>query len=126
VTFITQERNSARDQASGIGGFRQLQQLGGGGGRGWCQWDGSRSDAFFSFAEANHLDWHDDQANYGYLVHELKNTPEKKVLPALQGETLEGAVKTFNQVFERSGVKNLPSRNRYAQLALLAYRKSVG
>jgi uncharacterized protein (TIGR02594 family) len=106
-------------------GFRQLQQ-GGGGGRGWCQWDGVRRDAFFKFADDRQLDWQNDQANYGYLIHELKDTSEKKVLPALQRETtLEGAVKTFDEIFERSGVKNLPSRNRYAQLALAAFNKSL-
>jgi uncharacterized protein (TIGR02594 family) len=108
------------------GGFRQLQQLGGGGGRGWCQWDGARREASLKFAQNRSLDWHSDQANYDYIVHELKDTSEKTVLPALQRETtLEGAVKTFDEVFERSGVKNLPSRNRYAQLALVAYNKSL-
>ena len=35
------------------GGFGQLQQLRGGGGRGWCQWDGTRRDEFFSSLNPN-------------------------------------------------------------------------
>jgi hypothetical protein len=110
------------------GGFHILHQKRmpeGRGGYGWCQWD-DRRKIFFEFAKSEGLDWRSDEANYGYLVHELKNTSEKIVLPALTRETtLEGAVTTFDEIYERSGVKNLPSRNRYAQLALAAFNKNL-
>jgi uncharacterized protein (TIGR02594 family) len=107
-------------------GFTLFAQEGGGGGRGWCQWDGERREAFFAFADAHGLSRESPEANYGYLRHELKNTSEGAVLtPLIREKTLEGAVQTFDRVFERSGVKNLPSRNRYAQLALAAHERSL-
>jgi hypothetical protein len=107
------------------GGFTQLEQLGGGG-RGWCQWDGDRRTAFFAFADQNGLPHESDEANYGYLRHELQHTSEGQVLQAMKKDTLEGAVKTFSDVYERSGKPNLTSRNRYAALALEAFKNSVG
>ena len=106
------------------GGFTQLEQQGGGG-RGWCQWDGERRTAFFAFADKNGLPHESDEANYGYLRHELKDTSEGQVLQALKKDTtLEGAVKTFNDVFERSGKPMMDKRVRYAQLALEAFKIS--
>lgn len=106
-------------------GFTQFEQGGGGGGRGWCQWDGDRRTAFFAFADARGLARESDEANYGYLRHELKNTSEGQVLQAMKRDTiLELAVKTFNDVFERSGIPNLPSRNRFAVLALETFRNT--
>lgn len=106
-------------------GFQELEQRGGGG-RGWCQWDGTRRIAFLEFAK-NNGGIESDRANYGYLKHELKDTSEKRVLQVIkQDMTLEDAVKTFNDVFERSGVPNLESRNRYALIALEAFKNSVG
>jgi uncharacterized protein (TIGR02594 family) len=106
------------------GGFTQLEQPGGGG-RGWCQWDGDRREAFFAFADAEGFPRESDDANYGYLRHELKDTSEGQVLQALKKDTtLEGAVKTFNDVFERSGKPMMDKRIRYAQLALEAFKSS--
>jgi hypothetical protein len=106
-------------------GFQELEQRGGGG-RGWCQWDGARRTAFLESAKANG-GMESDRANYDYLKHELKDTSEKQVLQAIKKDTtLEGAVKTFNDVFERSGVPNLESRNRYAIIAFEAFKNSVG
>jgi hypothetical protein len=106
------------------GGFTQLEQQGGGG-RGWCQWDGGRRTAFFAFADTNGFPHESDDANYGYLRHELKNTSEGQVLQAMKKDTtLEGAVITFNDVFERSGKPMMDRRVRYAQLALEAFKSS--
>jgi hypothetical protein len=71
----------------------------------------------------NGLQRESDEANYGYLRHELKETHEGRVLEAMEKATsLEGAVQIFNDVFERSGEPNLPSRNRYAVLALNSFQ----
>jgi hypothetical protein len=106
-------------------GFQELEQRGGEG-RGWCQWDGTRRAAFLEFAK-NNGGLESDRANYDYLKHELTNTSEKQVLQAIKKDTtLEGAVKTFNDAFERSGVPNLESRNRYALIALEVFKNSVG
>jgi uncharacterized protein (TIGR02594 family) len=110
------------------GGFSLFHQKGmpeGQGGYGWCQWDGERRTAFFKFADDNGFGRQSHEANYGFLKHELTQTSEKQVLPAIKREiTLEGAVKTFNDIFERSGKPMMNRRIRYAQLALEAYENS--
>lgn len=105
-------------------GFRELHQLGmpeGKGGHGWCQWDGARRVAFLKWAADGTMDWRSDRANYTYLVHELRST-EAHALAQLKRQTsLEAAVISFDQLFERSGVKNIDSRLRYGRLAMLAF-----
>ncbi|GEP58356.1 phage tail tip lysozyme [Reyranella soli] len=107
------------------GGFRQLVQLGmaeGTGGMGWCQWDGSRREAFLQHAASRGLSFRSDEANYGYLLEELRGT-ENAAFKALRLRTsLEAAVVNFDERFERSGVKALDKRTRYAQLAMAAFR----
>lgn len=46
-------------------------QSGGGGGRGWIQWDGVRARQFQAWSQAQGLDWTSDAANYGYLQAEM-------------------------------------------------------
>lgn len=107
------------------GGFRELRQKGmpdDVGGYGWCQWD-DRSKAFRKFASDNGLDWHDDAANLGYLIHELKTTENPAFLALLKEKDMENAVITFNNRFERSGTPVMEARFRYARLALESFKK---
>lgn len=53
------------------------------GGFGWAQWTGPRRVAFEAYADARKLDYASDEANYGFLVHELK-TKYPRVLQQLQ------------------------------------------
>jgi hypothetical protein len=56
------------------GEFKHLHEIGqpdNQGGYGWAQWTGSRRIAFFNWCDANGLDWHSDEANYGYTVYDL-------------------------------------------------------
>lgn len=105
------------------GGFTTLHQIGmapGRGGHGWCQWDGSRRKAFLAFASGLGLDWRQDEVNYRFLVQELRG-PERNALTSLLRQTkLEAAVEDFDAKFERSGVKHMDRRIRYARLALAA------
>ncbi|TAJ40223.1 MAG: hypothetical protein EPO55_09470 [Reyranella sp.] len=122
----------AAHQAGGIlgnighecAGFRELVQLGmaeGTGGMGWCQWDGARRVAFLKWANDHVQPWRSPEANYSYLVHELRTT-EAAALKALMRQTsLEAAVVSFDERFERSGVKALDKRVRYARLAMIAF-----
>jgi len=105
------------------GGFTLFEQRGGGG-RGWCQWDDERREAFFAFARAKGLAPESDDANYGYLVNELRGS-EKRAFDTFKREkTLENAVITFNDKFERSGKPMMDKRIRYAQLALESFKNS--
>lgn len=102
-------------------GFKSLAQINGSA-YGWPQWDGVRRDAYFKWCKANKMDRASDEANYRYLVYELTDTWEKRVIPALkQVVTLDRKVEVFDDLFERSGVKNYPSRKAWAKKALDAY-----
>ncbi len=106
------------------GGFRFLHQIGmpeGLGGHGWCQWDGSRRLAFLAFAKAMGRDWREDEPNYAFLVHELRGPKASEATAfasLVKQATLEAAVEDFDRRFERSGVRALDRRLRYAKLAL--------
>lgn len=106
------------------GGFRQLLQIGvpeGKGGMGWCQWDGARRGTFLKFAADHVLNWRSDEANYGYLLQELRGTEKAAFNELLRQTSLEAAVVSFDERFERSGVKALDKRTRFARLALAAF-----
>ena len=53
------------------------------GGFGWAQWTGPRRDAFEAWSKAKGLDPASDEANYGFLVQELK-TKYPRILQQLQ------------------------------------------
>lgn len=111
------------------GGFKFLQEKkplipGSKGGYGWAQWTGPRRRNYETYCARNKLDPASDQANYGFLVVELKG-PEKKAIPAVMGAaTLREKVIAFELAFERAGVKHYESRLRYAVQALAAFRKT--
>lgn len=102
-------------------GFKSLAQINGGA-YGWPQWDGIRKDAYFDWCRRKQLDRASDEANYRYLVYELTDTFEKRVIPAIRKETtLDEKVVVFEALFERAGVKNYPSRKAWAKKALDAF-----
>lgn len=101
-------------------GFESLAQKNGNA-YGWPQWDGVRKTAYLAWCRANALDPASDEANYRYLVLELKTT-EKRALPAVKNAvTLDDKVRAFEAAFERAGVKHYPSRIEWAGKALDAY-----
>ena len=109
------------------GGFKYFQEIkptvsGSRGGFGWCQWTGPRRLQFEAYCARNKLDPKSDRANYGYLFVELKGS-EKAAIPALKAvKGLDGKVLAFERNFERAGVINMPSRMRYANQALAAWK----
>lgn len=108
------------------GGFKSLQEInptvkGSAGGYGWFQWTGPRRRNFMAFCKENSLKPADDEANYLFLVHELK-TSEKAALKALaKAKTLDTKVVAFELAFERAGIKHYDSRKSWALKALHAY-----
>lgn len=108
------------------GGFRFLQEKkplvpGSRGGWGWAQWTGPRRRAFEAWVAAKGFDPSSDEANYGFLAHELR-TSEAKAIPAVRAAgSLEDKVKAFELAFERAGVKHYPQRYDYARQALAAF-----
>ncbi|MDP3940084.1 MAG: phage tail tip lysozyme [Deltaproteobacteria bacterium] len=113
------------------GGFASLQEIkptvaGSKGGYGWAQWTGPRRRAFEAWCKAKGLKPSSDEANYGYLVVELRGDEKRAVNATRNAVGLEEKVKAFELAFERAGVKHYPSRIKYAKDALATYGRSVG
>lgn len=88
-------------------GLKTLQEIapvaGGRGGWGWAQWTGPRRVAFERWATAHHLSFASDEANYGYLLEELRTTQAATVRALKTMKTVEAAVFSVGQTFERPG-----------------------
>ena len=109
-------------------GFQSLQEVkpirGGQGGWGWCQWTGPRRREFEKWATDNNLGLSSDDANYGFLVHELQGSMASSLRILKEAPTLEAATRVFMKSFENplARVAGLPSRLKYANLALKEYK----
>lgn len=118
------------------GQFKHHQELnprGGRGGAGWLQWTGKRRRNFEAYAESQGLDPKSDEANYGFLKHEMEgNTGDhwtKKGMKiggrsATKDYSLEEyksiedpqeAAKYFMEGYERPGVLHQEKRQGYGQ-----------
>jgi hypothetical protein len=94
------------------------------GGIGWCQWTGrpGRRQDFETFCSQKNLDIRTDEASYKFLVHEMRQTSEKKVVKPLSETTdLKDATDLFMRVYERPGVKAPEKRLELARIALDAF-----
>ena len=124
------------DQAAAIvgnlghesGGFKHFQEIapivkGSRGGWGWAQWTGPRRDAFDEWVAARGFDPRSDEANYGFLKHELETAYHSAIVSVVAASTLEDAVRRFEKKFEKAAdkYKGYPSRERYARVAREAY-----
>lgn len=102
-----------------------LQYLHQDGGYGWCRWTGPRGKSFLAWCTKMRLDWHSDEANFGYLVHELEHEYAPTVAAVLKAHSLAAAVRAFERNFERAGVPAYAARDKWAARALRAYRASI-
>ena len=113
-------------ECNGFASMQEISPSAGRGGYGWCQWTGSRRVAFEQWCAAKNLAPSLDDANYGFLVHELQTT-EAATLPALRATTTrDDAVRAFEQHFERAGVVALDSRIQWAIRAQTARVQAEG
>lgn len=128
-----------REQAAGIlgnlghesAGFRQMQEQrpmipGSRGGWGWAQWTGPRRRAFEKWVAERGLDPKSDEANYGFLRHELQTSQRGALAAVKRQSSAMGAMQAFELEFERSGVKAWGSRQKWTQRALDAYKADPG
>ncbi len=89
------------------------------GGFGWAQWTGPRRRQFESWAKDQGLDVKDPEANYGFLVHELTNTWEKRALDAVRAAPdAISAGRAFTDTFLRPGTPAYKSRDSWVERAL--------
>lgn len=119
-------------QAAGIlgnlghesGGFVYLHEIGAApneGGYGWGQWTGPRRVEFMRWCEAQKLGWESDEANLGYLVHELTGEYRSTISALLKCRTLSDAVLAFERNYERAGVPAIGDRVIWGEKAFKAY-----
>jgi hypothetical protein len=114
------------------GGFKQLQEqnpvMGGRGGLGWCQWTASRRIDFEKWLEQRGgiNRYHDDDANYGFLLQELRTTQSPSVSAIRRADDIETATSEFMRVFERPAARyaHLEGRVGLAKLALQEYGRA--
>lgn len=101
--------------AQETGNFTQLQQVGGPS-FGYSQWLGPRKRAFFDFAAENG-GRHSFEANYGFLLYEIR-TEYGPMMGRMRGaQTVDQAARVFMREFLRPSKThaNLPARVRYAE-----------
>ena len=103
------------------GDFKTMQEInptveGSRGGFGYAQWTGPRRRAFEAWASENGLDPTSYEANYGFLKHELTNTPEGAVIGRLRtAETPDDAARIVSERFLRPGIPHMDSRIQRAR-----------
>lgn len=103
-------------------GFTAFEEGGNGPGRGWAQWtDPGRKRRFFEYAKNNNLDPKSDEANYGFLRWELRNTHKSSIANLKRAEGADEKMRVFERDFEGAGVKHYASRFRYMRDAERAY-----
>jgi len=85
---------------------------------GWAQWNGPRKKDMIEWTTKQGLDPNTDEANYAYLVHDLKeNYP--KVLKLLQkADSVEEATWIIEKHYEKPGVSHNDRRLKLANEAL--------
>lgn len=112
-------------------GWTKLQEMkpivpGSRGGYGWMQWTGARRLQFERFCATRGYKTNDFEANYQFLLHELRNTPEGKAMRAMFAKvSLDDKVVAFEQNFLRAhkDYKHYDSRRAWAKIALDAYEE---
>lgn len=111
-------------ESIGFTAHHEIGQAEGRGGYGWAQWTADRRVSFLNWCADNKLSPQSDRANYGYLVWELQNTHKNTVTALLRCSTLEQAVFSVGQTFERPAgttatfLPGYDDRLEYAQRAL--------
>lgn len=114
IDRLMAELSLSENQAAGIvgnlgfesGGLTVLHEVGqpaGLGGYGWAQWTGPRRRQFFTWCDAQRLSYFSDEANYGFLLHELTGDYAYAVDTLRKAVALEAAVFFFGKRYEAPG-----------------------
>ena len=111
-------------------GFKLLQEQkpirGGRGGWGWCQWTGPRRTNVEKWATAQGLGFSSDEANYGFLLVELKGEQANSVRRLREAESVDSATSVFMHAFEKPAEQYaaLPRRINLANIAFQEYGRA--
>jgi hypothetical protein len=111
-------------------GFTKLQEIrplvrGSRGGFGWAQWTGPRRDRFEEWCAAHDLEAVSDEANYGFLIEELRGTYHGIVTdPVRRCAGIEDACRLVHRFYETpsdvldGSYRSGPDRLQWARRAL--------
>lgn len=125
--------NLSREQAAGImgnlghesgglvAGMQEKRPLSGRGGLGWAQWTGPRRNNFEKWSAENGFRTNDPEGNYRFLKHELSTSHKSSIDALRKARTPEEAMYSFENNFERAGIKHYNSRLNYMKQALDAH-----
>ena len=111
-------------ESMGFTVLREIGQPNGKGGYGWFQWTGPRREQFLGWCKQNSLDWQGDEANTGFLIHELKTTEKSSIKHLLTAKDVDESTKVFERYFEAAGTPRMDSRLEWAHKALAVWQKS--
>ena len=117
VRALMRDLDLTIEQAGGIvgnlgfesAGFTELHEIGqpdGAGGYGWAQWTADRRQQFFDWCNANGFPgnrWGLDEANYGFLLYELRGAYKGMVDELRNRATLDQCVWLVGEMYERPG-----------------------
>lgn len=91
-------------------------------GIGWFQWTGPRHRSFMAFCAGRLIDWRSNEAEYGYLKHELQTDYAHVIVALKDARTLAEATGAFERYYEMAGIVQMEHRLTGAEIALHAYR----
>jgi len=97
---------------SGLRGINEEHPLipGSRGGFGWAQWTGPRRVEFEQWAEAHHLDPSSDEANYGFLVEDLRSGRNAALMSGVRGSPDAFSAANAFFPYESGGAADLESQ----------------
>jgi hypothetical protein len=108
-------------QESGLRSGAEEKPGTGKGGLGWAQWTGPRRREFEAFLKG-HPEMSPDEANYAFLVQDIRKSGNAGMLKQLRkgGMSAAGAAEVFEQGFERAGTPMMARRRGYAEQTMQA------
>lgn len=92
------------------------------GGVSWCQWTGSRRRQFEEWCAGCGLDWHEDEAAYGFFLCEIRSSMRWALTKLVECRTLWSATLCWERYYEApaSLYGSFPRRYRFARRAFKA------
>src|SRR5262245_47444702 len=82
-------------ESAGLQIMQEVKPTRGKGGWGWAQWTGVRRGQFEKWARQRDLAFDSDEANYGFLKHELSSSEASAITALRHTSTLEDGVEAF-------------------------------
>lgn len=117
---------------SGLKAVQEARPISGRGGYGYFQWTGPRRVAFEAWVKAKGFKQDSYEANYGFLLQELRTTHKKVLTYLKKTKTAKAAAETFGYHFEKfagferiEGNPNYATRVKLAERALALYKASA-